>query len=70
MLENKSVPRGFQGFQVLGLEQLHAYADSLKLDMKAFDTCVSTEKFKDKISSDIADGRRIRVSGTPNFILG
>jgi len=60
----------FTNQQALGIEQLKTYANSLKLDMKVFDDCLSTGTFKDKISNDIADGRRIGVSGTPSFILG
>jgi len=60
----------FNNQQALGLEQLKTYANSLKLDMKVFDDCLSTGTFKDKISNDIADGQRIGVSGTPSFVLG
>jgi protein-disulfide isomerase len=60
----------FNNQQALGLQQLTAYANSLKLDMKAFDNCMSSGTFKDKIARDIAEGQRIGVSGTPSFILG
>jgi protein-disulfide isomerase len=60
----------FNNQQALGLQQLTAYANSLTLNMKAFDNCMSTGTFKDKIARDIAEGQRIGVSGTPSFILG
>jgi len=60
----------FNNQQALGLQQLTTYANSLKLDMKAFDNCMSTGAFKDKIARDIADGQRVGVTGTPSFILG
>jgi len=60
----------FNNQQALGLQQLTAYANNLKLDMKAFDHCMSTGAFKDKIARDIAEGQQIGVTGTPSFILG
>ncbi len=60
----------FNHQQALGLDQLTGYAKELKLDEKAFQSCLTTGKFKEKISRDITDGQRVGVSGTPSFILG
>lgn len=40
------------------------------LNVKSFNTCLASGKFKDKIQADIDDGTRAGVSGTPSsFIL-
>ena len=45
------------------------YAESLGLDMSAFHLAYQTEKYKDKIEQDIADGNKLGVFGTPTFYI-
>jgi protein-disulfide isomerase len=60
----------FEHQQALSIDKLKAYADDLKLDRNAFDSCLDTGKFKEKISRNFSDGRKVGVAGTPSFLLG
>jgi protein-disulfide isomerase len=46
-------------------ESLLAMAKKLKLDMKAFEACLGSEKTKQAVSADVAQGNQIGVNGTP-----
>ena len=66
----------FEGQQKLGSGtvdippvDLRVYAKNLKLNMNDFETCMTTEKFKDEIQKDIVDGSRFGVEGTPGFVV-
>lgn len=50
-------------------EDLRKYAQELDLDMDTFDECIESEKFKEEIYADMADGQRAGISGTPGFII-
>jgi len=41
----------------------------LNLDDKAFQACLASGKFKDKIEADRQDGSKVGVSGTPSFFI-
>lgn len=43
---------------------------ALKLDKKEFKACVDSKKYAKKIETDIADGAKLGVTGTPSFFLG
>ncbi|MEI6580957.1 MAG: thioredoxin domain-containing protein [bacterium] len=50
--------------------ELPKIATSLGLNIDTFYTCLSTEKYGDKIKAEMADGSKAGVNGTPNsFIL-
>jgi len=44
-------------------------ARKLNLDDKAFQSCLASGKFKDKIEADRQDGSKVGVSGTPSFFI-
>ncbi len=46
------------------------WAQDLKLDVAAFDTCYESNKHDGRINKDIADGNVVGVSGTPSFLIG
>jgi protein-disulfide isomerase len=48
---------------------LIAKAQKLQLDVKQFDSCVSSEKYKAQILQDNQEGLRAGVSGTPGFFI-
>lgn len=48
---------------------LLGYARALKLDENQFATCLTTGKFKGDIQRDIEEGKRLGVSGTPQFFV-
>jgi protein-disulfide isomerase len=45
-------------------------AADLKLDTKAFASCIASTKFDAEIQADMQEGTRIGVTGTPTFVLG
>jgi protein-disulfide isomerase len=45
-------------------------AGEMKLDTKAFASCIASTKFDAAIQADLLEGGRIGVSGTPTFVLG
>jgi protein-disulfide isomerase len=54
----------------LPVEQLSNIAMSVGLNLKAFNTCLRSGKFADKVNGDITDGKLNGVQGTPtSFIL-
>lgn len=47
------------------------YAKDLGLNASTFDSCMDSDKYKDEIAKDMADGAASGISGTPGFwILG
>ena len=47
-----------------------ATASDLKLDTKTFAACSTSTKFDSEIDADVQEGLRLRVAGTPTFVLG
>jgi predicted DsbA family dithiol-disulfide isomerase len=54
----------------LSTENLIGYATALKLDIKAFRSCLESEKYKNAIARDVAEAGNIGARGTPAFVLG
>lgn len=53
----------------LSQEKIAEGAKLLGLDMNKYDEAVKSEKVKNKIDKDLADGEKFGVSGTPTFFL-
>jgi len=53
----------------LNNRKLTAFAETLGLDMDAFDTCFSDNKYKDQIQADFDLGQQMGVSGTPSIFV-
>ena len=49
--------------------RLQAFAEALSLDMNAFNSCVDSGKFADRVQQDGADGKAAGVTGTPAFVI-
>ncbi len=49
---------------------VRAFAVSLGADGGKYDSCVSSAKFKDEITSDKTEGGKVGISGTPGFVIG
>lgn len=45
------------------------FAKELGVDMSKYTACVNSDKFKDEIFADQADGQKAGVEGTPAFII-
>ena len=53
----------------LSATSLKAMAVELKLDSTKFDACLDTQKYKDKVLADLAEGVSKGVSGTPTVFV-
>jgi protein-disulfide isomerase len=54
----------------LDMASLLAAADKLKLDVAAFKSCIESDKYKNAVQTDLMDGLRLGIGGTPSFVLG
>lgn len=54
----------------LGAELFAELADELKLDKERYNACLKSNGPRRIINSDMADGKRLQVSGTPSFVIG
>lgn len=54
----------------LALTQLPIIAKSFGLHVGQFQQCLDSDKFKDEVDKDIADGTAAGVSGTPAWFIG
>ena len=50
-------------------KRLVAFAESLDLDIKSFETCLEEERYRDKINEDLSLGKSMGVSGTPTVFV-
>jgi protein-disulfide isomerase len=49
--------------------RLQAFAETLSLDMNAFNTCLNSGKYSARVDQDKADGTAAGVTATPSFVL-
>ena len=49
--------------------RLQAFAEALSLDMNAFNNCLNSGKYSDRVNQDQVDGTAAGVTGTPAFVL-
>jgi protein-disulfide isomerase len=49
--------------------RLQAFAEALSLDMNAFNSCLNSGKYADRVAQDKADGTAAGVTATPTFVL-
>jgi protein-disulfide isomerase len=54
----------------LGQGGLIEYAESLKLDMTAFRSCLESGKHKSEIQNDMQVAASLQINGTPAFLIG
>lgn len=50
-------------------ERLKAFAFSLGLDMKLFDSCLDSGKYTKRVQYNIAEATKLGASGTPTFFI-
>jgi len=50
-------------------QRLQAIAETVGLDMNAFNSCYSSGKFDDRVQQDMQDGIAAGVNGTPGFLV-
>jgi protein-disulfide isomerase len=51
-------------------ENLKRFAQGLGLDTEAFNACLDSKKYTDKLAADAAEARRRGVNSTPTFFVG
>ncbi len=54
----------------LALTQLPVIAKNLGLNVSQFQQCLDSDKFKDEVLKDVADGTAAGASGTPSWFIG
>ncbi|MDD4332953.1 MAG: thioredoxin domain-containing protein [Patescibacteria group bacterium] len=54
---------------ILNSEQYNQNAKDIGLDLAKFQQCVETEKYKDKIYSQMLEGKNFGVNGTPTIFV-
>ncbi len=59
----------FQDNRNLEIDALKQKASTLKLDMTAFNSCLDTSKYAERIKSELSDGVKAGVTGTPAMFV-
>ena len=54
----------------LDLPHLKRYAGELGLDQAAFDACMDSSKYLEKVWEETLEGRDLGINGTPSFVIG
>ena len=60
----------FRNPKQLNAENLPAHAETLSLDMDAFNECLQSDRHLAEIDQDAKDANAVRLTGTPSFIIG
>jgi len=60
----------FMNPQKLNVENLPAHAETLSMDMTAFNECLQSDRYLAEIDKDAKDARAVSLTGTPSFIIG
>jgi protein-disulfide isomerase len=60
----------FTNQKALAPADLESHARAVGLDGAKFKACLDSGRHAEKIRADIAEGRRVGVSGTPGFLVG
>lgn len=58
-----------QGKEPLSPRRLVAFAETIELDMDAYNDCYNSGKYADRVQQDNADGIEAGVQATPTFIM-
>ena len=59
----------FANQKALGEKDLQKYAKQVELDTKAFDACLESGKYAEQVTTDMAAGSALGVTGTPGFFV-
>ena len=60
----------FANQQQLDRPDLSKHAQTLGLDVAAFDKCLDSEKSAPRIRKDVAEALKAQATGTPTFVVG
>jgi protein-disulfide isomerase len=59
----------YKNQSILSDENYIKWADELDLDTVQFKSCMLSDEVRNQTNSDLADGRKIGITGTPAFII-
>ena len=59
----------FENQDAMGDDDLKSYAVDLGLDTSKFNTCLDSQKYKEKVQKQMAEGQKNGISGTPGFFI-
>lgn len=59
----------FDNQDKLSVASLKRYGAQLRMDARAFDACVDSNRYKDLVEADIQKGNRYGVSSTPTIFI-
>ena len=60
----------FKNPRKLSITDLPKHAETLALDMSAFNSCLQSDRHLDNIAKEAKDAKSVRLTGTPSFIIG
>lgn len=60
----------YENIKALSIVDLKQYAVDLSLDTTKFNVCIDSQKYKEKVETDMQYGSIKGVSGTPGFLIG
>ncbi len=60
----------FRNPKQLNTKQLPVHAETLALNMDAFNECLQSDRHLAEIDQDAKDANAVRLTGTPSFIIG
>lgn len=53
----------------LSTDNIKRFASEIGLDIQQFNTCITTDRYNQQITSNFDEGRSLGVDGTPSFII-
>lgn len=59
-----------KAFTLASTDELASVAQGLGVDMDKYNTCMSENRYKGQIDTDMADATKAGVQGTPGFVIG
>lgn len=66
----KQNEQGAGTIDYIGADAVKKIAADLGLDIEKFNSCFDSEKYKNEVQKDLADGSAAGVSGAPSFFIG
>ena len=54
----------------LDMGHIMGFASDLKLDTQKLQDCINSDKYKERIQTDVVEAMRMGANGTPTFIVG
>lgn len=60
----------FDNQKALAKDKLSEHAATLELDVAAFDECMGSDRYVEKVANSLKDGKKAGIRGTPSFVVG